>query len=141
MDKIIKLAYWLSIPLFLIVLLYVYAMLPFEFKPFGARHTLGVISKTQFFYFSFFSMLVPNALFYLYRKMAWKLEGGETDPSFWFMGLIFLINISLCFVVFTMGIYHSKDLNFDHYEFLNYLGPILIVGWVFYGLYLRSAKK
>ncbi len=137
MDKIIRLAYWLSIPLFLVVLLYIYAMLPLEFRPFEGKGSLGVVSKSQFFYALFALMLLPNAFLYLYTHMRQRVVGARDVLLMWLQGLILSLNISMTFVAFSLGIYHSKDLNIDYYEYLNYPGPLMLVIWIFYGIYLR----
>ncbi|MFY0626642.1 MAG: hypothetical protein JXR07_10115 [Reichenbachiella sp.] len=153
MYKIIKFSYWLSIPIFLASLMYVYAMLP---------NIIGVLfdgnggveyqsNKSTLFYVSMAFFIGVNFLIRLYQNINKRHQGidannldeisKEAESFHWFTGLSLFLNMTLTFLLFFIGIYHSRDIDVNQYWFLIYLGPLFLLGWFFYGIYFRFFAK
>lgn len=153
MSKIIKFSYWASIPIFLAVILYVYALLPNEigvwYDDNGTAQYLA--SKSFFFYIYFGLFILTNALIYAYQKMAISSTDISMDAfselSFkeithhWLTGLSWVFNLIYILSSFYIGLYNSRDVNPDHYVALVYLCPIVLISWIFYFIYLRVTKR
>lgn len=154
MTKVIKLLYALSIPVFLINLLYVYAFLPdyvgIYFDQGGEAEM--TVSKTDFFYSALGLFILTNGLILLFRRMKrGQLNLSKTEFSdmtgtevfyHWLNGLSFVINVIYTFSIMFIGMFHSSE-HFDitDYVALIYIGPVLLVGWVFWFIYLQFSKR
>lgn len=152
MHKIIKFAYWVSIPIFIASLLYVYAMLPniigVYFKENGAMEVQS--DKSTLFYASMVFFIGANFLIRVYQNMLAKAKGldpldlddtSTTSQFFhWLTGLSLILNLTFTFLLFFIGIYHSRDIDVNQYWFLVYLGPLFLIFWIFYALYLKFSK-
>lgn len=154
MTKVIKLLYALSIPVFLINLLYVYAFLPDRIGVFfdqSGTSTL-TIGKTDFFYTALGFFILTNGLILLYRRLKrGHLNLGKTEFSemtstevvyHWLNGLSFVINVIYTFSIMFIGMfYNAEHFDITNYVTLIYVGPVLLVGWVFWFIYLQFSKK
>lgn len=148
MNKIIKLCYYVSIPTFLIFLLYNYALLPEQIGVLFDELGLSELNVTKsiFFYVSLGSFILSNGLFYAYQSLSKAVNSKSNDEfSFtfddWVSGLSLIINTTFILLVLFVGIYYSRDINPLHYTFLIYLGPILLIAWFFYLVFLKIVQK
>ncbi|MGL1885219.1 MAG: hypothetical protein OCD76_01795 [Reichenbachiella sp.] len=153
MVKAIKFCYLISVPVFLVVLLYYYALLP---ESVGVHYSqtglvLRSISKADFFYSALGVFVITNLLIYVYRYLK-KGVAVEEHIDFsqmnraesiyhWFNGLSLMFNIFYILSVVFIGLYNSRE-HFDvsNYALLVYIGPFLIVSWFFWFLFLRFSK-
>ncbi|MCV9386113.1 hypothetical protein [Reichenbachiella ulvae] len=153
MVKAIKFCYLISIPLFLAVLLYYYAMLPDQLSLyFEGESSVFNLSKGNFFYSAIGLFILTNGIIIIYRQLA----QSQVDQSLidfadmnrqeslyhWVQGLSLMFNVVYILSIIYIGLFHSKE-NFDitDYNILVYLGPIFIVLWIFWFFYLLATKK
>lgn len=154
MVKAIKFCYLASVPLFLAVLLYYYAFLPEEIALFFDKAGVGTFSlaKSNFFYLTLGLFIVTNGVITLYRQLAQTYVNQDlidfADMNLqeslyhWVQGLSLMFNLLYVFSIVYLGLYYSKEgLNISSYNALVYLGPIFIVGWIFWLFYLLISKK
>ena len=155
MIKFIRFFYRLSLPVFLALLLYVYAILPDE--PIGIYLGSGGLallswSKSDFFYALLGLFLFTNGIILLHR---W-LTRGQVDTNLssyahlaahevmyhWLNGLSLVFNLIYILSLMLVGMYYNSQLLSPHpYVLWLYLCLLLLVGWVFFLLYLRLTKR
>lgn len=154
MVKAIKFCYLASVPLFLAVLLYYYAFLPEEIALFydEAGAASFSLEKSNFFYATLALFIVTNGAITIYRQLAQSYVNQDlidfADMNLqeslyhWVQGLSLMFNLLYVFSIVYLGLFYSKEgLNISSYSTLVYLGPIFIVGWIFWLLYLLISKK
>ncbi len=131
MDKVLKVVKLLSLIIFLIVLLTIYAYLP----KITALHVSGLeTSKETFFYGALALFSLVNFLFsvlsVLFKKRKASTAKAESLRS-WFLSVPIMFNFYLIFIVAYIGIINNADsINPSSYFYLVYLGPILVIGWI-----------
>ena len=142
MVKTVNLLRQLSIILFLIVFVLVYAYMPVmvTLSPDGHFE----IHKESFFYYGAGSFLIINIItriitnFFLTRLISWK---GEETAS-WFLALPLIINIYLIFIAGFLGVLNNPvHILAGSYSYLNFLGPTLFLLWVLGLIYFSISKK
>lgn len=146
MIRIIKLLYAVSVLVFLVVLLYIYAFLPDQvgiyFNALG--EPIWQITKAAFFYATLGVFVLTNGLILLYKNLSKSDDAMRKWQTFsdWLSGLSLIINVTCIFSVLFIGMYHNAE-HFDitNYIVLVYLGPALLVGWIFWFIYLQFLKK
>ena len=154
MIKVTKLLYTLSIPTFLAVLLYVYALLPEQVGVFfdGNGMPEVEIAKADFFYAILGLFVITNGVIVMYRRMN-RGNLNISKSSFedmtsseivyhWLNGLSFVFNSIYIFSLTFIGLYYNSE-HFDiaNYTTLIYIGPVLLAGWVFWFIYLQFSSK
>jgi hypothetical protein len=66
---------------------------------------------------------------------------GELSAG-WFAALPVVVNFYICFLVGFLGVLNNpSNIQFSSYEYLNYLGPILLLVWGILIIYFMSTKK
>jgi hypothetical protein len=143
MLKAVNFVRLLSILFFLITLSLVYAYLDPVVK-LSIDADASTIHRTNFFYFGaalFF--LINSFLWILLKIMAPLIEHkyGELSAG-WFAALPVVVNFYICFLVGFLGVLNNpSNIQFSSYEYLNYLGPILLLVWGILIIYFMSTKK
>ena len=131
MNKVLKILKFLTVVLFLITILSVYAFLPREVSLYIGDLQ---VSKEYFFYASLILFCVLN---FLFSSLAWFYQRiKEENPKRqqlkdWLTSLPVPINGYLLFMIAYIGIINNPEsVNPDSYAYLLYLGPVLVVIWV-----------
>lgn len=131
MSKVLKVIKFLTIIIFLIVILTVYAKLPEKTLLFISDLT---VTKESFFYITLILFFVIN---FLFSALSWLYSKTKTSDSKrqslreWLTSLPVAINFYIIFLVAYIG-----ELNepaggaAESYKYLLYLGPLLIVVWL-----------
>mgnify|MGYP001799359052 FL=1 len=131
MSKVLKIVKFLTVFVFLITLLSVYAFLPKEVSLFINDMT---VEKQTFFYGVLILFCLLN---FLFSSLSWFYKRiKESDPKKkhlkeWTVSLPVPINGCLIFIVAYIGIMNNADsVNPSSYAYLLYLGPLLLVIWI-----------
>jgi hypothetical protein len=107
-------------------------------------HNEFVIHRTYFFYFGAGIFLIVNMLvWFLLKLLIPKVtqKFGELSAG-WIAGLPSVINIYLAMLIGFIGVINNpNDIPMTSYEYLNYLGPIMLITWVLVAFYLIGTKK
>ena len=146
MHKVFRLVTRITSLIFLFILVYVYAFLPetLELKLTGVD-TLKV-NREHFFYGVLVFFILSSLLLALLKKFMERIptspkvfitEARKSGLLAWAEGMGAVINLFLTFTVSFIGMNHnSEHFNINHFVFLVYLGPFMIIGWFFYLIYL-----
>lgn len=154
MVKAIKFCYLVSVPLFLATLLYYYALLPGTVGVYFSDSGLATysISRGMFFYACIAVFVLTNGVIFLYRRMAKAqvnldlidfAQMNKAESTYhWFNGFSLMLNVFYILSILFIGLYNSREnFNINNYATLVYIGPILIVSWMFWFIYLQITKK
>lgn len=157
MSRLVKYFWFLSMFIFLITLLYVYAYLPgmvaIHAGPQGQADQF--IERSTFFYVSVGFFLIANISFYVLKRLLqaiWlrKSSSGSATPARlsmredvanWLLGFAAAINIFFVLILIYLAIFNnSEDMSLGMYAPLVYGGPVLM-GILFLVLIYIFAKK
>jgi len=135
MIKVLKFFTTVSILLFLVVILIVYAFIP---EPSGLLFNKdGVIiyeaSKDSFFYSSLFIFVLIQFLFMIFNKtILVRIEVSHFKKiSVWLQGMILSINLFIILMIIFIGLANNAiDYSFTSIKFLAYLAPSIVVIWL-----------
>ncbi|SHN25925.1 hypothetical protein SAMN04488057_11478 [Cyclobacterium lianum] len=154
-TRFAKVFYFLSIGLFLFLLLYVYAALP-EFATY-AVNDLGMpqkqVSRDAFFYISIVFFLIFNLLLVIPAKLI-EMKISLTlkrlfpvgDPYrdkilawiFSFTGILNLASAALVFYVHSLS--NQNEISSSEFNFFFYLAPLLLLVWIMVLVFLLTGK-
>ncbi|MFH6982332.1 hypothetical protein [Marinoscillum luteum] len=139
MLRVVSFLKLLSIILFLIILVLVYAYLPIMVALEPDAGSLQ-LHKETFFYYVVAGFVIVNLVMLAFQKLfEGKIE--NEDVKAWVRGGAFVINICLTLLVGFIGVLNnSAHLNASGFAYLNYLGPALIFSWIL-GLFYMIYKK
>lgn len=140
MLRVVNFLKLLSILLFLIILLTVYAYLPImvALEPGGGGFEAH---KETFFYFSVSVFVLVNVSFLGFQKL---FEGNIKNPGLraWVRSAGFVINIYLTLIIGFIGVMNNTGhLDPSGFAYLNYMGPFLVFSWavgLFYIIYKKA---
>lgn len=154
-TRFAKVFYFLTIGLFLFLLLYVYAALP-EFATYAANDLgmpLKQISKESFFYGAIAVFLVYNSLLIVPAKLMEMKLSIALNRLFpvgdvyrdkmlaWIYSFIGVLNLATVVLVFYIhSISNQNEINSSEYNFFFYLAPVLMLVWVLVLFYLIAGK-
>lgn len=143
MIKTVKFLRTLSAILFLGILAWVYAYLPYQVQLLEERGVF-VIHKEHFFYYVGGAVLIINLFIIILSQIVEPLilsKGGERAMA-WFTGLGFVLNIYFTLLVGFVGVLNNQaSVSVSGFAYLNYFGPVLLVGWIFGFFYFLKSKK
>ena len=153
MYKVFKLLSRITAFIFVAMLLYVYAFLPEMVGLYfgGSEKAIFELSREAFFYSSII-LFVVTTVFLSYLKKSLKavstaeISSGLTESKvnglqFWANGMSVMFNLFLVFSVSFVGMYHNDEhFNNGYFAFLAYLGPLLLIGWIFYLVFILIRK-
>jgi hypothetical protein len=132
------------------MLLYVYAFLPETVNLyFNPQNTpLLQVGQEAFFYGALGIFLVCTlVLTYLKRSLVAMPVSGQMSLSkkeglqTWADSLSAILNLFFIFTVSFIGLLHNDEhFNIAYFSFMVYLGPALLIGWIFYLAYLLFKK-
>jgi len=154
MVKAIKFCYLVSVPLFLVTLSYYYALLPGTVGVYFDASGLVSYSvlKGVFFYACIGVFVLTNGIIFLYRRMI-KAHVNLDHIDFsqmnrveinyhWFNGFSLMLNVFYILSILFIGLYNSREkFDINNYAALVYIGPIIIVSWILWFIYLQITKK
>lgn len=137
MIKVVNVLNVLSIFLFSAILLLVYAYLPISVNL--NVEGLSAVHRQTFFYYIFGSFVGINVLIRI------ATSGGQKSMNStlfaWIRLIIFIINFYLTTLVGFIGVLNnSTHINPESYNYLMYLGPILLAVWII-GLFFLIIKS
>lgn len=154
-TRFAKVFYFLSIGLFLFLLLYVYAALP-EFATYVVNEAgmpLKQVSKDSFFYGTVSLFLVYNLLLIIPAKLiemkinvSLKRLFPVGDPYrdkilSWIYSFIGILNIAIAVLVFYIhSLSNQNEISSSEFSFFFYLAPVLMLVWVLVLFYLLAGK-
>lgn len=158
MRRMIKFIWLVTIFLFLVVLLWVYAYLPSQVgvmaDPGGEADTF--ISKNMFFYLSIGIFLLVNGVLFSLHKMLMpaSLHAYRRDPvlspkeslradlASWMFGFAAVLNIFFILGTYFLSVFNNPEgLELSYYGLLVFAGPVLIVGMLLVLVYLFFKKR
>ncbi len=131
MSKVLKVIKFLSMIIFLIIILTVYAKLPENTMLFiGDLMT----TKQAFFYITLIMFFIIN---FLFAALGWLYSKSKTNKlkqkqlREWLVSLPVAINFYIIFIVAYIGELNDRAAGgADSFYYLLYLGPLLIVVWL-----------
>jgi hypothetical protein len=146
MNKVLKFFTTVSILLFLVAILIVYAFLP---DPSGllfdeTGHRIIEISKNVFFYSSLFIFVAIQVLYIVFHHTILKPKEGaaDLDMTTWIQGMIFAVNLFIILTIVFIGLANNAvDYSFSSIRFLAFLAPSIVVLWLLtlpFFLFLRK---
>ncbi len=134
MNKFLKFFTNVSIVIFLVALLLVYAFLP---DPLGILFnknglTVHEISKDIFFYSTLSIFVVIQVfMFLIKRENLRKLNSQRPYFNTWFQGFHLTVNLYIITMLIFIGFANNAiNYTYDSIHFLVYLGPLIIILWV-----------
>lgn len=134
MNKFLKFFTTISIIFFLISLLAVYAFLPdplgILFKENGS--VMKVMSKDTFFYSVLFLFTISQIIMILFKKMGvFKMKIKNPYFITWFQGFHLAINLFIILMLVFIGLANNAvDYTYGSIQFINYLAPLIVIGWL-----------
>ncbi len=146
MVKIISVFFNMSIVLFLVVLMVVYAFLPESSGILFDREggNIQEISRNTIFYTTLIGFIIVQLLFYLFNTTVLNKKFSTSKKryiSIWFKGMFLAINVYFISMLIFLGLANNAvDYTFSSIEYVSFLGPGILVIWVlvFPVLYNRS---
>lgn len=127
MEKAVSVLNRISTVLFVIILLLVYAYLPIQVEL--NVEGLDTVHKQRFFYYALFAFIIVNLL--LRVILTFGFRSSKVDIAAWLRGLIFVLNFYMTLIMGFIGVLNNAThVSPSSYAYLNFLGPILLVGWV-----------
>lgn len=138
MIKAIKVFNSISVLLFSVILLLVYAYLPImvDLNIEGVKD----VHKQTFFYYAFGSFVIVN----LILRVGLTLGSRSLSENLgaWIRSILFIVNFYLASIVGFIGVLNNTGhINPSSYGYLNYLGPIFLVVWVSGLIFFIFKKK
>lgn len=137
MIKAIKVFNSISVALFSVILLLVYAYLPImvDLNIEGVKD----VHKQTFFFYAFASFVVINIIIRIGANLGSR--NLSEDLAAWIRAILFIVNFYLASMVGFIGVVNNTGhINPSSYAYLNYLGPIFLIIWVC-GLIFFAIKK
>ncbi|MEM0939434.1 MAG: hypothetical protein AAGI25_06550 [Bacteroidota bacterium] len=137
MIKAFKVLTVFSTLLFAAILLLVYAYLPISVDL--NIEGLASIHKQTLFYQVLVVFIAVNILLRLIINQGFKSWHGSTKA--WLSLLIFIVNFYLTLLIGFVGVWNnSTHISPSSYNYLNFIGPVLLVVWLI-GLIFLVFKK
>jgi uncharacterized membrane protein len=147
MTKLFRFFWYLSLLLFLGVLLYVYAAFSQEVRLQIADADYSY-SKEQFFYGSLALFAAVNVVFYYASKVvdkAGKSQGslkGSSEIKIGLDGLKVVVNITLISLMVFLGASSRSTAGaVSQYGWIVYIGPVLFIVWLIYAGFLTARRS
>lgn len=138
MVKAIKVFNSISVLLFSVILLLVYAYLPImvDLNVEGVKD----VHKQTFFYYAFGTFVVVNIVLRLGVTLGSR--NLSENLAAWIRAILFIVNFYLASMIGFIGVLNNTGhINPSSYAYLNYLGPLFLTIWVFGLIFLVIKKK
>ena len=135
MSKLLKFFTTVSVILFLVAVLLVYAFLPDPSGLLFNKEGLRILScsKNTIFYSALFIFVVLQVLFILFNKSV--LAKSNTimmqKIQLWFRGMHLAINLFIILMLIFIGLANNAiDYTFSSIHYLAYLAPSIVILWL-----------
>jgi hypothetical protein len=135
MIKVLKFFTTISIFLFLVAVLIVYAFLPDPSGLLFDSNGISIIeiSKNTFFYSILFIFVLIQILYILFSQTTlMRKEGNENNKiSIWIQGMILSINLFIILMIVFIGLANNAvDYSFTSIHFIAFIAPSVVVLWL-----------
>ncbi len=138
MIKAIKVFNSVSVLLFSVILLLVYAYLPIMVDM--NLEGLKDIHKQTFFYYAFGSFVIVNVIIRIGVSLGSR--NLSEDLAAWIRAILFIVNFYLASMIGFIGVINNTGhINPSSFGYLNYLGPIFLIIWVIGLIFFLIKKK
>ncbi len=129
MAKAINVLKVISAFVFLVTLLFVYSFLPVMVN-LNPEDSGWLVHKEYFFYSILTVFILLNIFLLILEKILNGFISNEEIRA-WIKGLAFVLNLYLSFIIGYIGVMNNAG-HFQNgsYSYLNFLGPILVAGWI-----------
>lgn len=134
MNKFLKFFTLVSIILFLVALLFVYAFLP---DPLGLIFNedglpIQEMPKNTFFYSTLFLFVIIQIILILFKNgRLFKIKLKREYLISWFQGFHLSINLFIILMLTFIGLANNAvDYSYSSIQFINYLAPLLVLVWI-----------
>ena len=134
MNKFLKFFTSVSIIIFLVALLIVYAFLP---DPLGLLFNedglpMREMSKNTFFYSTLFLFVISQIILILFKNgRLFKMKLNREYLITWFQGFHLSINLFVILMLIFIGLANNAvDYSFSSIQFINYLAPLVVLVWL-----------
>jgi len=134
MNKFLKFFTTVSIIIFLVALIIVYAFLP---DPLGILFnenglTIHEMSKDTFFYSILFLFVISQIILILFKKgVMFKTKLKRPNIITWFQGFHLSINLFIILMLMFIGLANNAvDYSFRSIQFISYLAPLIVIVWL-----------
>lgn len=154
MHRIFKLVSRITILIFIVILLYVYAFLPEVVKLYIDENDVAIIAvgKEEFFYGCLGIFVVCTLILSYLKKSLQSIpvtnsansisETKKESLQSWANSLSVVLYLFFTFTIAFIGMYHnSEHFNISNFAFMIYIGPILLIAWIFYLPFLLIYKS
>ena len=153
MHKVFKLISRVTAFIFLGMLLYVYAFLPDTVSLYFDKNATGVlqVGKELFFYSALGVFIVSTLILSYLKKSLNLIQVNSSDSTMsvakksqlqtWVNSLSVAFNLFFIFTVGFVGLFHNDEhFNISYFAAIIYIGPLLMVGSIFYLVYILFSK-
>jgi len=135
MIKVLKFFTTVSILIFLVAVLVVYAFLPDPSGLLFNSDGISVIevSKNTFFYSILFIFVIIQTLHIVFIQTTLKRKEGNYNKkiSIWIQGMILSINLFIILMIVFIGLANNADdFSFKSIRFLALLAPSIVITWL-----------
>ena len=134
MNKFLKFFITVSIIVFLVTLLIVYAFLPDPTGIFFNENGLTIyeMSKDTFFYSVLFLFVISQIILILFKRgVMFKTKLKFSNIITWFQGFHLSINLFIILMLAFIGLANNAvDYTFSSIQFISYLAPLLVIVWL-----------
>ncbi|HMP99773.1 MAG TPA: hypothetical protein PKC24_08325 [Cyclobacteriaceae bacterium] len=142
--KIFKMVWYVSVFIYMVVLMYVYAGLPEEVEVMQAGNMYMLLGREAFFYMFLALAALSNFLVFSYYNIRKKQD--EDALLSWTLGLGIVLNGFYIFSLNFISLYNSAEkINYKFSGYMLYAGLYLLVIWVFawpiYSLFRKFLSK
>ncbi|MEO9870920.1 hypothetical protein [Ekhidna sp.] len=137
MIKAVKVLNAVSVFLFTVILLVIYAYLPIMVDL--SLEGVKGMHKQTFFYYAFGGFVTVNIILRIGINLGSR--NLSTDLTAWIRTIIFIVNFYLTTLIGFLGVLNNaSSIDPSNYAYLNYLGPIFLVFWII-GLFFFILQK
>ena len=134
MNKFLKFFITVSIIVFLVALLIVYAFLPDPIGILFNENGLAIyeMSKDTFFYSVLFLFVISQIILILFKRgVMFKTKLKFSNIITWFLGFHLSINLFIILMLAFIGLANNAvDYTFSSIQFISYLAPLLVIVWL-----------
>jgi len=134
MNKFLKFFITVSIIVFLVALLIVYAFLPDPIGILFNENGLAIyeMSKDTFFYSVLFLFVISQIILILFKRgVMFKTKLKFSNIITWFQGFHLSINLFIILMLAFIGLANNAvDYTFSSIQFISYLAPLLVIVWL-----------
>ena len=145
MNKFLRFFTTVSIIIFLVALLLVYAFLPDPLGLLFNEDGLAIreMSKNTFFYSTLFLFVISQIILILFKNgRLFNMKLNREYLITWFQGFHLSINLFVILMLIFIGLANNAvDYSFSSIQFISYLAPLGVLVWLIILPFLLLLKK